>query len=114
MSYLTLLITIPLTIFAVLFAVSNDADVSVGLWPLDGRHEMPIYALGLGMLIGGFLLGALFVSILAQKTRFLFWQEQRKRARLEKELDSLHAKTHPAPSTPKAADTSPQAALPAK
>lgn len=103
MSYLTLLITIPLTIFAVLFAVSNDSDVTVRLWPLEGAHDMPVYALGLGMLISGFLLGALFVSILAQKTRFLFWKEQRKRARLEKELDSLHTKAHPAavPTTPK-------------
>lgn len=105
MAYLTLLITIPLTIFAVLFAISNDGDVALGLWPFDGRYTLPVWLFGLGLLGSGFFLGALFVWLLAQKTRFRYWQESRKSARLEKELEAIHAKAPPKETVP---------ALPAK
>lgn len=104
MPYVTLIITIPLTIFAVLFAISNGDDITLGLWPFDAKYTTPTYLFGLVMLGGGFFLGALFIWLLSQKTRLRLWQESRKTARLEKELDALHAKTKdPAP-----------AALPAK
>lgn len=92
MKYLTWLITIPLTIFTVLFAVSNPAEVSVGIWPLEETRNIPAWLLGLGMGGVGFFLGALFVWILAQRTHFRYWQEQRRAARLEKELEALQAK----------------------
>lgn len=93
MSYLTLIITVPLTIFAVLFAVSNKAPVAVEFWPFTGVFETTINILGAVMLGGGFFLGALFVWIHSQKLRFKYWQESRKAARLEKELDLLHKKS---------------------
>jgi hypothetical protein len=90
--YLTWLITIPLTIFTVLFAVSNPAEVAVGIWPLEATKKIPAWLLGLGMGGVGFFLGALFVWILAQRTHFRYWQEQRRATRLEKELEALQAK----------------------
>lgn len=92
MKYLTWLITIPLTIFTVLFAVSNPAEVSVGIWPLEDTRKIPAWLLGLGMGGVGFFLGSLFVWILAQRAHFRYWQEQRRANRLEKELEALQAK----------------------
>lgn len=87
MAYLTLIITIPLTLFALAFAASNSAIVTAGLWPLDKTWEMPLSILGLGMLGLGFLTGSLFVWLLYQRLRYRNWQHRRKIARLEKELD---------------------------
>lgn len=91
--YLTYIITVPLTIFAILFAFSNSGDVTFYVWPGDDAlsHTVPVWALGLGFLGVGFFCGALFVWILDQKTRFRYWRESRRAARLEKELDRLHA-----------------------
>lgn len=93
MQYLTLLITVPLALFSVLFVLANGDAVTFYLWPEDDLLSMtlPGWQFGLGMLFGGFFLGALFVSLLAQKTRFRYWQESRKATRLEKELEALHA-----------------------
>jgi len=93
MQYLTLLITVPLALFSILFVLANGDAVTFYLWPEDDLLSLtlPGWQFGLGMLFGGFFLGALFVSLLAQKTRFRYWQESRKAARLEKELESLHA-----------------------
>lgn len=92
MSYLTLVITIPLTVFAILFAVSNSADVTVGLWPFEKEYTLSVWTFGLAMLGAGFFLGSLFVWILSQKTRFQCWKESRRAARLEKELEALNRK----------------------
>jgi len=101
MAYLTLLITIPLTLFALSFAIENEADVILGLWPLEQKLTLQTWQFGLGMLGAGFLSGALFVWLLSQKTRFLYWKESRRAARLEKELGDLHAKHAPKePSAP--------------
>lgn len=92
MQYLTLLITLPLTVFAVLLVLSNSAEVTLYILPdeKDFALTVPVWQAALGLLGGGFLLGALFVWILHQKARFRYWQESRKTARLEKELEKLH------------------------
>jgi uncharacterized membrane protein YciS (DUF1049 family) len=92
MAYLTLIITIPLTLFALAFAASNSASVKFGLWPLDQTWDVPLSILGLGMLGLGFLSGAMFVWIMYQRLRFRHWQHTRKISRLEKELDVLNRK----------------------
>jgi uncharacterized membrane protein YciS (DUF1049 family) len=93
MQYLTLLITLPITVFAVLLVLSNSAAVTLYLLPDDAAFAvtLPLWQIALGLLGGGFFLGALFVWLLHQKARFRFWQESRKAARLEKELEKLHA-----------------------
>lgn len=113
MSYLTLIITIPLTLFVILFAVSNNADVTVGLWPFEKEYTVSTWVFGLAMLGGGFFLGALFVWILSQKTRFQCWKETRRAARLEKELEALNKKQAAAPAATAQA-TEEQISLPAK
>jgi hypothetical protein len=95
-SYITLIITVPLTIFVALFAVSNTGDVTVGLWPLAQKLTLSSGVFGLLMLGGGFFLGALFVWIHSQKLRFKWWRESRRAARLEKELETLTVKNEKA------------------
>jgi uncharacterized integral membrane protein len=83
----TLLITVPLTIFAALFAFSNTAEVTLTLFPFEEQMTLQLSFLGLGMLGIGFLSGALFVWIHSQKTAFRGWQAARRASRLEKELE---------------------------
>lgn len=105
MAYITLLITIPLTVFAALFSLSNTGVVTLSLWPFEKTIDFAVNIFGLAMLGSGFLLGALFVWLQYQKLRLKLWQESRKTARLEKELDSLRQKpeTATAPTTVPAA-----------
>jgi hypothetical protein len=91
--YITFLITLPMTVFAVLFAVSNPQDAQLYLFPGDEVHAVPMYWLGLGLLVGGFFLGAFFVGLHAQKTQFRYWREKARAEKLEKELDALHQKS---------------------
>lgn len=89
MFLLTLLITLPLTAFAVLFAVSNRQDVMVSLWPLVEDYALPLWLVGLGLLGIGFFLGACFVSFQAQRLRFRLWREKNRADRLEKDMAAL-------------------------
>jgi len=93
MRYLTYIITVPLTVFSALFAFSNTDMTTLSLWPGDETfsYTAPMWAFGLGLLGGGFFLGALFVSILHQKARFRYWRQSRRLARLEKEIDAARA-----------------------
>lgn len=102
MAWLTLIITLPLTAFAVLFAASNSQTVDIFLWPFEGKLNWPLSMTGLCLLAAGFFCGALFVWIVSQKMRFLLWQETRRADRLEKEIDALNKKpaSPPPPVTP--------------
>lgn len=104
MAYITLLITIPLTVFAAMFSLSNTGVITLSLWPFEKTIDFAVNIFGLGMLGIGFFLGALFVWLQYQKMRLKLWQESRKSARLEKELDSLRQKAETAPSP----DTTPK------
>jgi uncharacterized integral membrane protein len=105
LAWLTLIVTLPLTLFAVLFAVSNGQTVEASLWPLERTLSLPLSLVGLGLLFAGFLCGALFVWIHAQKTRLRLWRETRRAARIEKELDVLSRKSADAPQAdPKPSD----------
>jgi uncharacterized integral membrane protein len=93
MNYILLLITIPLTVFTVLFAVANPQDVTVNFAPvLSETFQAPLAAVALGMMGAGFFFGAFFVWMHAHRTRFRHWKLRRHAARLEKELETLQAK----------------------
>ena len=93
MNTLTLFITVPLTVFAVVFAVINTDKVTVRFLPLDGFVlETQISLMALGMMGTGFFLGALFVWLYTQKLRYQHWKETRRAARLEKELEKLESR----------------------
>lgn len=107
MRYLTLIVTLPLSLFILLFVVANRARVDVFLYPGADGVTWPLYSIALLMLVLGFIGGSLIVFIYAQRTRIKLWQESRRAARLEKELDLLQQKnlartqaTEPPPSDP--------------
>jgi uncharacterized integral membrane protein len=54
---ISFLVTFPITIFVILFAVSNRDMVPMALWPLPGSLEAPLYVLVLVCVAAGFLLG---------------------------------------------------------
>jgi uncharacterized integral membrane protein len=60
---LSWIVTLPITILAVLFALSNSATSQVRLWPFPWAAELPLYLLILGSLLLGFLLGAIVAWI---------------------------------------------------
>lgn len=86
MRFLLWLISIPLTVFVILFAVSNTAKVSVALMPIKGSYELSLATVGLGLMALGFLAGSVFVGVQGYRTQIGKWQETRRADRLEKEL----------------------------
>jgi lipopolysaccharide assembly protein A len=68
---LRLLITAPLLLLLVLFALSNTTPVRLGLWPTGFSREVPLSLAVLGGMAVAFLAGALlvWVSELAQRRR---------------------------------------------
>jgi uncharacterized integral membrane protein len=51
--------TIPITLSAIIFAISNKHIIEIFFWPLPGLVELPVYILGLGILVTGFSFGYL-------------------------------------------------------
>ena len=92
MKYLTLFITLPITLFSILFVAANTDHVSYYLYPGDTARSLPLYAIGIGLLGVGFLTGAVFVALYAQRLQFKYWAETRKSAQLEKALAAYEEK----------------------
>lgn len=86
------LVTLPLAIILVTFAVSNREGVILSLWPLPATLEAPLYLIVLMALFAGFLVGELVAWINGRRWR----REARRRARrieaLERELGATQAK----------------------
>lgn len=59
MRVLVLIITLPLLLLLVLFAVSNTGPVDLRLWPFDFAWQVPLAGAVLGAALLAFLLGAL-------------------------------------------------------
>ena len=57
MKHLSWLITLPITLAVVVFAVSNRTPVEIDLFPFPWHPVLPAYLLVLGSLFFGFLVG---------------------------------------------------------
>jgi lipopolysaccharide assembly protein A len=86
------LVTLPLAIILIIFAVSNRDGVVVTFWPLPVVLEAPLFLIVLVALFAGFLAGELVAWINGRHHR----RHARRRARrieaLERELDATQAK----------------------
>lgn len=91
MRYLSWIITLPLAVIAISFAVSNLMPVQLSLWPLPFFIEAPAFALVLVTLVVGFLLGGFTVWIGQHGHRKAERQHQSRADKLQKELDLLRA-----------------------
>lgn len=85
------LVTLPLALVLVVFAVSNRAGVTLTLWPFPLSLEAPVYLVVLLALLIGFLVGELVAWINSRRWR----REAKLRARridaLERELAAKEA-----------------------
>lgn len=86
MRYLSWILTIPIALLAVSFAVSNLEPVSLGLWPLPHRVDVPAYALVLVTLVLGFLLGGVVAWWSGHAGRKQARIDRARADRLEREL----------------------------
>ncbi len=74
-----------------LFAVSNRAPVSLGLWPLPVAAELPLYLLALGALFAGFVIGLVGGWLAGHGRRAELRRMRRRIAALERELAATQA-----------------------
>lgn len=90
----TLFITLPLTLFALSFALSNSLPVGVSLWPFTfgATPALSLGLLGVVLLGSGFFFGAVFVGVWSQHWRFRAWQQQRRAERSERALEAFEKK----------------------
>ncbi|CAO3350817.1 LapA family protein [Azospirillum sp. A26] len=92
MRHLSWIVTIPVALVAILFAISNRGIVTLSLWPLPFTLETPVYLATLIALVVGFVAGG-----------FIVWNSQRRHRRrarregnrvlyLERELKEAQAR----------------------
>jgi len=63
------ILTLPITLAVVLFAVSNRHVVALEFWPLPGSLEVPLYVVGLLTMVIGFLIGGVIAWLGAGESR---------------------------------------------
>ncbi len=71
MRYLSFVITVPVTIVVVTFAINNRGSVVLDPWPLDGAITLPAFVVTLVPFLVGFIVGglALWTSAVPQRRR---------------------------------------------
>lgn len=89
--WLSLLITLPVTLAVVLFAVSNRSAVTAELFPLPFTLEAPFYLFVLVAIIVGLVTGSAITWIYGHQARASARREAKRAAKLEKELIELRA-----------------------
>lgn len=78
MKYISWILTLPLAIVAVVFAISNREGVSLNIWPLGMTVEAPLFILVLGSALAGLITGGFIAWLSAGTTR------QRRRAAVQR------------------------------
>jgi uncharacterized integral membrane protein len=86
------LVTAPLALVLVVFAVSNRETVSVTFWPTPFEIDMPLYLVVLAALLLGFLLGQFIAWINGGKKRREARDKARRVRELESEVENLRGK----------------------
>ena len=87
-----LLITLPIAVVVVSFAVSNRGSVALEFWPLPGDMLLPVYLMVLAPLVVGFLIGAFIAWLSAGKHRELARMRKNKLDELGRRLITLQEK----------------------
>jgi uncharacterized integral membrane protein len=93
MKFLSWLITIPVVVLCVLFAVSNRQEVNLDLWPTGYVLSAPLYLISLGCLALGFFSGALLFWLGGLGARLQRHHLSKEVEKLKKELMETKGKT---------------------
>ncbi len=89
MRHLRWIITLPLALLAISFALSNRDLIELRLEPLPFIATMPIYGLALSALLLGFMAGGVMVGVGALRTRLRARSLARRVEALEQEMATL-------------------------
>ena len=102
MRYLSLVVTIPVTVIVVVFAVNNRALMELDSWPLDGMVTVPVFVAVLAPFILGFLVGgmALWTSTAARRRQARRQRQQLKMLEAEKARGAAENSVGGLPVTP--------------
>ncbi|MHA1564425.1 MAG: LapA family protein [Alphaproteobacteria bacterium] len=95
MKRLAWLLTLPLAVAVVVFAVHNRAGVVIDPWPVGPPFSVPLYLIALGAILAGFGAGALVQWAAGGKRRQLARQRNRRLSELER--GAGRAEAAPAP-----------------
>ena len=82
---LWIIITVTMMGLAVSFAISNDAVISLSLWPLTHRLDLPIWLFGVGAFVFGGILGAILMGGQMLAIRAKLWHAQSQIKKLHKQ-----------------------------
>ena len=88
MKIIARLLFIPIAAAVIVFAVSNRDPIAVDLWPLPFEAALPLYAVVLGTLAIGIVLGASISWISGGKWRRRARSSARKTVSLERQLST--------------------------
>jgi len=80
------ILTLPLTLVIVVFAVANRHFVPLDLWPFEVAVDVPVFVLVLGSVLIGFLTGALVMWLSGGKQRRQARAARGQVAKLEREV----------------------------
>ena len=94
---LWIIITVILLAVAVVFVISNDAIISLSLWPLTQNLEIHIWQFGVGAFVIGGMLGAVLMGGQMVAIRAKLWRAQSLMRKLDKQATQAPKKqTNPA------------------
>lgn len=117
--FVTALVLVPLAIVVVALAVANRQSVVVSFDPFNQAHPafalpLPLYALVLGLVIGGVLVGGVAAWLRQGKWRRAARLAQGEARELRAELDRLKRRTGAGelPARPMPADYTPRLTIP--
>lgn len=86
MKHFSWILTLPLTIVVIAFAVANREFVPLDLWPFEIAVPLPVFVLVLGSMFIGFLIGALTMWLSSGKRRRQARVTRRRLTKLERDV----------------------------
>ena len=81
-----------LVTLVVIFTISNDAIISLSIWPLTQNLEIPIWLFGIGAFVIGGILGAVFMGGQMLAIRAKLWRAHSKIIKLDKQAAQVPVK----------------------
>jgi len=86
---LSWIIMAPITLIVALFTIENLQNVEIGLWPLDGKREVPLYLVVLLCILFGFIAGGVVAWISSARRRRRAREQLDRNARLQQQVEDL-------------------------
>ena len=90
--FLWLVITVVTVIISMVFAASNDSEVTLHLWPVETGLSLPVWLAVLGALGAGIVTGGLIVWLSTIAIRTRNWQMQQKLKKMEKRMNDAEVR----------------------